>query len=170
MALGPYERMERRRREERYREAAEEYKELLARISVDTDEVELIPMDRTDELWPRFVEKLKAANKDSRTWSSMEIDLVQNRVEELNPIAAGMRVVWFTQLQVGDAIAFEVPASPLLNAALSQLVVDTNDLMLATPDLASGLCLQWNYIGRDHEYELATWGRFSEHPPVSLPA
>jgi hypothetical protein len=60
-----------------------------------------------------------------------------------------------------EPIGVEVPAGPLLSAALAYFVTRAGDLMLGTRDAADGICIELNRLAEREEYEVVAWGVFA---------
>jgi len=71
-----------------------------------------------------------------------------------------MTVVWIVPSD-DEPFGVRVPAGPLFEAALDQLVSRASDLMLMSPDVSDGLCIEMNAVPAGIEYELAGWGLFT---------
>jgi hypothetical protein len=152
--------LQRRLRARRYDEAARKSEEILDRIGVTVAERRVVCFDDIETLWPRLLEKLIAGGDVRERWAADEVKQVGLRIDQLRHTTADERLIWFT-LADDEPIAIEVPAGPVLNAALPYLVSRANDLLLASHNLEDGVSVELNYVPPGNEYEMVTWGRFS---------
>ena len=152
--------LEKRLRAARYRKAIQACEAVLDGIGVAGSERRFLALDDVEELWPRYVARLRDGGDSSERWPAERVDHVRRRIEELRVGTAGATVVWLT-LVASEPIGVRVPADPLLAASLDYLVSPAADLMLTTPDAKDGLAVERNHLATGDEYEITTWGRFA---------
>jgi hypothetical protein len=129
-------------------------------IEVDDDHRRFLDVVEVDSIWPQYVTRLRELADAAERWPVDADDPVQRRIDDLRVAASGLTVVWLT-LVSSEPVGVEVPAEPLLDAALGYLVSRAGDLMLATPSLTDGLCVELNHQHPQDEYSIVAWGRFS---------
>jgi hypothetical protein len=130
---------------------------------------DFLPLDETEQLKRRFVERLQEEDVSYGEWPVRDRDDVIGYLRALSAVAGHLNVVLFS-----SADEFIGAARVWSDAVLAQPIktwdVVEADLSLATEDLASGLCLEMNYYTRNHEYvkdgvyALTRWGVFSAEP------
>lgn len=152
--------IERRLRENRYRTAAESCTRVLDGLGVDEGQRRVLQIDEVDELWPRYLSRLRDGDDASATWPVERFADVQRHVELVRSATAGMNVVWFAYMD-SEPVGIEAPSETLLGAGLSYLVSPAADLMLTTKDVANGICIEQNHLAEGDEYEVVGWGLFS---------
>ncbi|HEV7492927.1 hypothetical protein [Baekduia sp.] len=150
----------RRLRVNRYRQAADVCLGVLRGLGVDESQTRVLDITDTDEIWPVYLERLRAGGEARERWSAARADEVGHRVDELRSVAGSVTMVWLALVD-SEPIGVEVQAQVLLDAAMSYLVSRAGDLMLATGDVADGVCVERNHLATGDEFEIVTWGRFA---------
>lgn len=151
--------LQRRLRATRYAKAAKACAEVLNGIGVPAQRG--LDLSEVDELWPRYIARLRAGGDSRERWPADQVDDVRRRIDDMRAATHGLSVVWLALVDA-EPVGVEVPANAVLEAGLSYLVSPAGDLMLTTPDLADGACIELNHLATGDEYEVVTWGRF--HP------
>lgn len=151
--------LERRFRENRYRQAVESCAHVLNGAGVPEERRRFIPLDEVEEIWPQYLSKLREGGDGRKQWPAGQIADVRRRVDELRDCASGATVVWLALVN-GEPVGAEVPAGSLLAASLDYLVTRAGDLMLTSRDVSDGLCIELNNVVDGNEYEIVGWGLF----------
>lgn len=152
--------LERRLRAIRYRKATEVCAEVLDGIAVGEEHRRFLDLDEVEELWPRYLSRLRDGGDRRERWPADQLEDVRHRIDDLRSAASGWTVVWLALVD-SEPVAVEVPADAMLGAGLSYLVSPAGDLMLATRHLADGACIELNHLATGDEYEIVTWGGLS---------
>lgn len=155
--MGPPSPLQRRLRTTRYEKAAKACAEVLEGIGVP--EQRRVEVSEVDELWPRYISRLRDGGDARERWPAAQVDDVRRRIDDMREAADGLSVVWLALVDA-EPVGVEVPATAILEAGLSYLVSPAGDLMLTTPDLVDGACIELNHLATGDEYEAVTWGRF----------
>ncbi len=144
----------------RYHKATRACAEVLDGIGIAEGDRRFLDLREVEGLWPRYLSRLRDGGDSREQWPLEQTEHVRLRIDELRDAASGVRMVWFA-LADTEPVGVEVPAAPILAAGFSYLVSPAGDLMLATQDLADGVCIELNHLATGDEYEVVTWGRFS---------
>lgn len=74
---------------------------------------------------------------------------------------AGMSAVWLA-LMDSVPVGVVAPADAVLRGALAYFVGRGGDLMLMTPSVESGICVEFNHLPSGDEYQRVAWGAFAQ--------
>jgi hypothetical protein len=158
--MGSLSPLERRLRENRYRKAAESSAQILDGLGVSEERRRVVDPNEVDEIWPRYLSRLRDGGDVRRRWPIEQFADVQRHVDEVREATSGMTVVWLALVN-SEPVGVEAPADELLVAGLSYLVSPAGDLMLTTRDVSDGICVERNHLAEGDEYEIVGWGVFS---------
>lgn len=163
----PSNNLQQRLRVTRYEKATEASAKVLDRIGVGPTHRRFLELKEIDDLWPGYLARLRDGGDSRERWTSEDVEHVRRRVEGLRDFLAGDPLIWFTLVN-GEPVGAEVPAGPVLSAALGYLVSPAGDLMLTSSDLTNGICIEFNHLATGDEYEIVTWG-ISADPEAQMP-
>lgn len=152
--------LERRLKENRYRQAIKLSARVLDGVGVPEERRRFIPVNEVEEIWPQYLAKLREGGDGRAQWPARQITDVRRSVAELRDRACDANVIWLTLVN-GEPVGAEVPAGLLLGAGLDYLVSPAGDLMLTSRDVSDGLCIELNHVVDGNEYELVGWGLFN---------
>jgi hypothetical protein len=155
-------------RKRHYARGAQACVEVLEGLGVTTDEQRVLLLEDVESLWPRYLARLRESSGEARRWTADESEAVQVQLDTISDAVDSLRVVWFATVD-SEPVGVEVPAAPLLRAALAYFVTRAGDLMLVSPDAASGICVELNHLATGDEYEVVAWGVFAGEREASQP-
>jgi len=137
----------------------------------------LLSIERTEELKNAFTKRMQSEEVSHREWYARQRNEMVHHVRVLTLEAGALEVILFSNIDeyIGAA---RTRADLMLANPLRTWEFVGNDLMIATENLGSGLCLELNNYTRggdyvkDGVYELTTWGAFAstaDHSNVPAP-
>jgi hypothetical protein len=151
--------LQRRLREARYTKAWEKCVRVLDGVGLTPSEHDLIVVAEIDDIWVRYLSRLRGNADTASHWPVDERDLLQDQLDQIADLVEGRPVVWFALVD-DEPVGIEVSAESLLREALAYFVSPATDLMITSRDAADGLCVELNHQSWGDEYELAVWGAF----------
>jgi hypothetical protein len=158
--VSPSPALQRRLRESRYLKDVESFARVLDGLGAPPDQRRTLELSKVEKLWPVFIDCVRQHEESAARWPADQRDAVVRRVAELRDATSETRVIWFGLVN-SQPVGIEVPARPLLEAALDYLVSRAGDLMMATTDATGGLCIEFNHLPDGDEYEITSWGALS---------
>jgi hypothetical protein len=107
-----------------------------------------------------FLERLRATPEQQWFWSGEERSHVIAALRSI-PVQSHTKMILFSDVDIYIG-AVTIDGKVVLEHPFEIWDVVGNDLMLSSPSIGDGLCLEFNIYGRNKtEYELSLWGRFS---------
>lgn len=158
--------LNRRLSSERARRARPALQELLTtRSGIPEQSQRFLDVDEYAVLRDSYFEKLREWPTPKREVLESDAEDLRSELGEMGSRLEGVMVIWFHEADPFIP-ALEVPARPVLNSAIPNLVSSAYDLLLCTSDLEDGLAIELNYSSTlgAHRYEVVSWGMFA---PVS---
>lgn len=134
---------------------------LVERLNLGEAQIELLPRKDGNKVWEKYVRRLREGGDLRLAWPSVERYRLEEWMTLLTDELQSHSVMWFSNPQQDVVIVAKLPLSRLPGQGLLGFVSYDSDLMLATSDLKSGLCVQVVFLGKREEYELVAWGEFS---------
>jgi len=131
---------------------------VLADIGVPAVDADVLAIAEFDALWEGFLPRLR--EQPGELWPSAEADAVRASLSEVADAVGASPSVWITTPAEEEPVGVHVPADSLLRVALDGFVSRASDLMLATPEGASGICVELNHLPDGDFYEVTAWGVF----------
>jgi hypothetical protein len=152
--------LDRRLREARYRRGTQVCAQILESIGIPTTDLTFASLEEIDEIWPRFLQRLREDAASATRFSVEERVELQRQLDNTADTLGGLRVIWFALID-SEPVGVEVAAAVLLRAASVYFVSAATDLMLASRDTNHGISVEFNHLPSGDQYEVVAWGAFA---------
>lgn len=135
---------------------------LREQIGLTPESFSFVDYDRSQDPWERYITRVRAQNDLLLQWPEADVDGLRRWLDAVRSRSRGRRGLWFAGADTGSPPVADVPVEELLTHGIDDFTMNGLDLMLASPDLGDGLCVEVVPLGTQEQFEVEAWGGFAE--------